>query len=93
MIMMAEMKNVPNKPYKEAFDFAMDTGYNDIEDIDSGVKCGSWPPLGKMYAKEGNYEFLLPHKEMEECLARVKQFSSTKLLSHFLADFHSASDW
>lgn len=75
-IIFAELKDDPLLPYKKAFDFIVDAGYTDIEDIDSGAVGVEWPPRGAKYAKEGNYEFRLPQKEMEDCVTRVKSSAS-----------------
>jgi len=71
-IVMIELKNVATKPYKQAFDFLVEMGYTDYEDIDSGVQgIDAWPPKGQLFSNEGNYEFRLPANDLEQCAARV----------------------
>ena len=71
-IVMIELKLRDGKPYKKALDFLVDMGYTDYEDIDSGIEGeASWPPLGRLFDGEGNYEFRLPKKELEMCVDRV----------------------
>lgn len=71
-IMYFEIKE--SQAYQEAFLALLELGYVDVVDVDSG-RTGedSYPPEGKLYASEGNYEFKLPPGEFNECIARVKQ--------------------
>eukprot|EP00592_Proboscia_alata_P010125 CAMPEP_0194362370 /NCGR_PEP_ID=MMETSP0174-20130528/10102_1 /TAXON_ID=216777 /ORGANISM="Proboscia alata, Strain PI-D3" /LENGTH=326 /DNA_ID=CAMNT_0039135189 /DNA_START=460 /DNA_END=1440 /DNA_ORIENTATION=- len=67
-----------NPAYDKAFHMMKDTyGYTDFYDIDSGlVGNDSYPPIGKAYENEANYEFRLPTSELEECITRVRKHTS-----------------
>ena len=71
-IMYFEIKT--SETYAEAFLALLELGYTDVVDVDSGrTGKDSYPPEGRLYQKEGNYEFKLPAEEFEECIDRVKQ--------------------
>lgn len=73
-IIIVELKVSDDKPYRKAYEFLLEVGYVEYEDIDSGLEGkDSWPPKGALFGNEGNYEFRLPKEELEKCAMRVRQ--------------------
>ena len=80
-IIMIELKaDGKGDSYSKAFDLLISLGYTDVEDIDTGREGPeSYPPLGRIFPREGNYEFKLPEKELRQCVARVQETSTESI--------------
>eukprot|EP00956_Cyclotella_meneghiniana_P010005 scaffold13803_cov51-Cyclotella_meneghiniana.AAC.8 len=67
--------------YAEALEMLVSFGYTEYIDVDSGLAgVGSFPPVGKLWPNEGNYEFRLSTEEFQKCVARVQRATCTKIM-------------